>query len=102
MLKKTGGHYPAPLAAIDVVKRGTATTLAEGLTLEARAFGELSVTDVSRALVSVFFATQEIKKDTGVPEGTRAARSASSACWARASWGRGSRASPPRRAPPCA
>ena len=73
VLAKTGGHYPAPLAAIEVVKRGTATTLAEGLVLEAREFGRLAVTDVSRALVSIFFATQEIKKDSGVPEGTHAA-----------------------------
>jgi hypothetical protein len=53
-----------------VVQKGTATTLAEGLKLEARAFGELAVTDVSRALVTVFFATQDIKKDAGYPEGT--------------------------------
>ena len=72
VLEKTGGHYPAPLAAIEVVREGTATSLAEGLKLEARKFGELSVTPVSRALVSVFFATQEIKKDVGVPEGTEA------------------------------
>jgi 3-hydroxyacyl-CoA dehydrogenase/enoyl-CoA hydratase/3-hydroxybutyryl-CoA epimerase len=70
VLAKTGGHYPAPLAALEVVEQGTATTLAEGLVLEARAFGRLSVTDESRALVSIFFATQDIKKDTGVPEGT--------------------------------
>ena len=31
VIKKTGGHYPAPLEAIDVVRRGTATSLAEGL-----------------------------------------------------------------------
>jgi 3-hydroxyacyl-CoA dehydrogenase/enoyl-CoA hydratase/3-hydroxybutyryl-CoA epimerase len=73
VLGKTGGHYPAPLEAIEVVKQGTATTLAEGLQLEARAFGRLAVSDVSRQLVSVFFATQEIKKDAGFPEGTRAA-----------------------------
>jgi len=73
VLKKTGGHYPAPLKAIDVVRRGTATSLAEGLKLEAKAFGRLSVGEVSRALVSVFFATQEIKKDAGYPEGTRGA-----------------------------
>jgi len=72
VLAKTGGHYPAPLEAIDVVRRGTATSLAEGLQLEAKAFGKLAVTDVSRALVSVFFATQEIKKDAGYPEGTPA------------------------------
>ena len=65
-MEKTGGHYPAPLAAIDVVKRGTATTLGRrARSIEARAFGELAVTDESRALVSVFFATQEIKKDAG-------------------------------------
>ncbi len=73
VVEKTGGHYPAPLAALEVVKQGTTTTLAEGLALEAREFGRLSVTDVSRALVSIFFATQEIKKDTGVLEGTLAA-----------------------------
>ncbi len=73
VLAKTGGHYPAPLAAIEVVKHGTAATLADGLALEAREFGRLSVTDESRALVSLFFATQEIKKDTGVPEGTQSA-----------------------------
>jgi 3-hydroxyacyl-CoA dehydrogenase / enoyl-CoA hydratase / 3-hydroxybutyryl-CoA epimerase len=70
VMAKTGGHYPAPLAALDVVERGTAASLAEGLALEAREFGRLSVTDESRALVSIFFATQDIKKDTGVPEGT--------------------------------
>jgi 3-hydroxyacyl-CoA dehydrogenase/enoyl-CoA hydratase/3-hydroxybutyryl-CoA epimerase len=73
VLKKTGGHYPAPLEAIEVVRKGTATTLAEGLKLEAAAFGRLATTEVSRNLVSVFFATQEIKKDAGYPEGTRAA-----------------------------
>ena len=70
--EKTHGHYPAPLAAIDVVEKGTATSLEKGLELEAKAFGELSVSPVSRALVSVFFATQEIKKDAGYPEGTEA------------------------------
>ena len=70
VLKKTGGHYPAPLAAIDVVRRSTATSLEEGLKIEAEAFGRLSVSDVSRALVSVFFATQEIKKSAGFPPDT--------------------------------
>jgi 3-hydroxyacyl-CoA dehydrogenase/enoyl-CoA hydratase/3-hydroxybutyryl-CoA epimerase len=72
VLEKTGGHYPAPLRALDAVQRGTATSQAEGLKIEARHFGELSVSDVSRALVSVFFATQDIKKDAGYPEGTQA------------------------------
>ena len=73
VLKKTGGHYPAPLEAIEVVRHGTATTLAEGLKLESAAFGRLAVTEASRNLVSVFLATQEIKKDAGYPEGTHSA-----------------------------
>jgi 3-hydroxyacyl-CoA dehydrogenase/enoyl-CoA hydratase/3-hydroxybutyryl-CoA epimerase len=72
VLQKTGGHYPAPLEALALVKEGTARSLEEGLKLEARAFGRLAIGDVSRNLVSVFFATQEIKKDAGYPEGTRA------------------------------
>ena len=71
-LEKSGGHYPAPLAAIDAVEEGTASSLERGLEIEARHFGALAVSDVSRALVSVFLATQEIKKDAGYPEGTEA------------------------------
>ncbi len=70
---KTDGHYPAPLEAIEVVRRGTASPMAEGLRLEAAALGRLAVTEVSRNLVSLFFATREIKKDAGYPEGTREA-----------------------------
>jgi 3-hydroxyacyl-CoA dehydrogenase / enoyl-CoA hydratase / 3-hydroxybutyryl-CoA epimerase len=70
---KTGGHYPAPPEAVELVRRGTATTLAQGLKLEAAAFGRLAAGDVSRRLVSVFFATRDVKKDAGYPEGTPAA-----------------------------
>ncbi|MET0555143.1 MAG: fatty acid oxidation complex subunit alpha FadJ [Vicinamibacteria bacterium] len=69
---KGGGHYPAPLAAVDAVGQGAKAGQASGLKVESRHFGELAVSDVSRALVSVFFATQEIKKDAGYPEGTDA------------------------------
>jgi 3-hydroxyacyl-CoA dehydrogenase/enoyl-CoA hydratase/3-hydroxybutyryl-CoA epimerase len=68
VMAKTGGHYPAPLRAIEVIRDGTAATLAEGLELEKQAFGELLVGDVSRALVNVFFATQDIKKAVPLPE----------------------------------
>ncbi len=70
VLEKTLGLYPAPLQAIDVIEAGTAATLAEGLEREAKAFGTLAVSPQSRALVSLFFATQGIKKDAGYPEGT--------------------------------
>lgn len=72
VLEKSGGHYPAPLLALEAVMSGTRLPLRDGLALEARLFGELSVTPASRALVSIFFATQDVKKDTGVPDGTEA------------------------------
>src|SRR2546426_12557662 len=41
--------------------------MAEGLKREARLFGQLAVTDVSRKLVQIFFATTQLKKDFGLP-----------------------------------
>jgi len=68
VMAKTGGHYPAPLRALEVVQAGTATSLRAGLEIEKKAFGELLVGDVSRALVNVFFASQDIKKSVPLPE----------------------------------
>jgi len=68
VMTKTGGHYPAPLRAIEVIKDGTATSLQAGLEIEKQAFGELLVGEVSRALVNVFFATQDIKKAVPLPD----------------------------------
>ncbi len=66
VLKKTGGNYPAPLAALDTVAYGLRRGIERGLEYEARRFGELAVSDVSRKLVQIFFATTELKKDPGV------------------------------------
>jgi 3-hydroxyacyl-CoA dehydrogenase/enoyl-CoA hydratase/3-hydroxybutyryl-CoA epimerase len=66
-LRQTGGHYPAPLAALDAVRVGLTGSLKQGLAYEATEFGRLAVTDVSRRLVEVFFATTALKKDPGVP-----------------------------------
>lgn len=72
VIKKTGGRYPAPLAAIDVVRTSLEDGMAAGLDAEAKAFGELAVSPVSRQLVGIFFATTALKKDDGVPPGTPA------------------------------
>lgn len=72
--KRTGGHYPAPPRAIDVVRTSLEHGMTRGLEAEAQAFGELAMTDVSRRLVEVFFATTELKKDDGVPAGYGRAR----------------------------
>jgi len=65
--KQTAGHYPAPLAALDVIRYSLASGQVLGLPYEAERFGEMAMTDVSRRLVEVFFATTALKKDPGVP-----------------------------------
>jgi 3-hydroxyacyl-CoA dehydrogenase/enoyl-CoA hydratase/3-hydroxybutyryl-CoA epimerase len=74
LLRKTGGNYPAPLAALDAVRTGLEAGLVPGLRREARHFGELAVGDVSRNLVRIFFATTALKKDDGVAPGTATPR----------------------------
>jgi 3-hydroxyacyl-CoA dehydrogenase/enoyl-CoA hydratase/3-hydroxybutyryl-CoA epimerase len=66
VLERTGGHYPAPLAALEAVEYGLKHGMTEGLKREAQLFGQLAVTDVSRKLVQIFFATNQLKKDPGV------------------------------------
>lgn len=64
--KQTRGNYPAPLAAIDAIAVGYDQGIAAGYREEARLFGEMAMTDVSRQLISVFFATNALKKDDGL------------------------------------
>src|SRR5947209_10352625 len=68
VLKQTGGNYPAPLAALEAVEYGLRHGMVEGLKREAQLFGRLAVTDVSRKLVQIFFATTQLKKDYGVAD----------------------------------
>jgi 3-hydroxyacyl-CoA dehydrogenase/enoyl-CoA hydratase/3-hydroxybutyryl-CoA epimerase len=65
LLEKTHGNYPAAERILEVVKVGLAKGLAAGLEAEARAFGELVVSEEARALMHVFFASTELKKDRG-------------------------------------
>ncbi len=71
---KTGGNYPAPLRAIDVVRISLEHGMTRGLEAESQAFGELAMGEVSRRLVEIFYATSELKKDDGVPAGSGRAR----------------------------
>ena len=66
VLAKTHGHYPAPLAAIAAVQAGYDKGSATGYQEEARAFGEMTVSEISRELVFLFFATTALRKDSGV------------------------------------
>ncbi|MBI2389912.1 MAG: fatty acid oxidation complex subunit alpha FadJ [Deltaproteobacteria bacterium] len=64
--KKTKGHYPAAFAIIDVLETFGGRGFDASADVEARAFGELVVSETARQLMGIFFATQELKKDTGV------------------------------------
>jgi 3-hydroxyacyl-CoA dehydrogenase/enoyl-CoA hydratase/3-hydroxybutyryl-CoA epimerase len=72
LLKKTGGNYPAPLAALDAVRIGLEDGMAAGLAEERKRFAQLAAGDVSRKLVGIFFASNALKKDDGLPAGVTA------------------------------
>ena len=65
VLERTGGHYPAPLAALAVIEHGLRHGVEAGFDMEAAQFAELAVGAVSRNLVRMFFATTALKKDLG-------------------------------------
>lgn len=64
-LSKTQGNYPAALKILDVIKTGVDNGMQAGLAAEAKAFGELCMTEESAALRSLFFATTQMKKESG-------------------------------------
>jgi 3-hydroxyacyl-CoA dehydrogenase/enoyl-CoA hydratase/3-hydroxybutyryl-CoA epimerase len=66
-LKKSRGNYPALLAALDAVAAGYHGAPEQGFAEEARLFGEMAASAVSKELIFLFFATTSLKKDSGVP-----------------------------------
>ena len=66
--KQTRGNYPAQDLIIDVVKAGLEDGFEAGLAAEARAFGRLLTTAEAANLMSLFFATTALKKDSGVDD----------------------------------
>ncbi|MCM2321792.1 MAG: 3-hydroxyacyl-CoA dehydrogenase NAD-binding domain-containing protein [Oligoflexia bacterium] len=80
VLSKTRGKYPAPLEALKVLRgtfagfgpklRGEARDRA--LRLEAKAFGRLAATEVSRNLIRIYTLTEGVKKSKGLPAGVAA------------------------------
>jgi len=65
VMKKTHGHYPAPLRALKVIKKGYGKSLKVGLEAEAKALGDLLVTDESKSLVKVYYMMEGVKKQNG-------------------------------------
>ncbi len=68
LLKKTRGNYPAPERALEVIRIGVQEGLDAGYAAEADRFGHLVVSPEAQALMSIFFATQELKKDNGTDD----------------------------------
>jgi 3-hydroxyacyl-CoA dehydrogenase/enoyl-CoA hydratase/3-hydroxybutyryl-CoA epimerase len=64
-LAKTLGNYPAPMYIIDCIEAGTNDSR-KGYAAEARLFGQLVMTPESKQLREIFFATTDMKKESGV------------------------------------
>ncbi|MFH0909835.1 MAG: 3-hydroxyacyl-CoA dehydrogenase NAD-binding domain-containing protein [bacterium] len=61
-LKKTGGHYPAIPAALDVMANGLRTSIQGSLDLETKAIVALSKTPACRSLIGIFGLQERAKK----------------------------------------
>jgi 3-hydroxyacyl-CoA dehydrogenase/enoyl-CoA hydratase/3-hydroxybutyryl-CoA epimerase len=73
VLKKTKGFYPAPLKALEVIKRTYARDINRGFLIESEAFSELALTDVSKNLIKVFYLNEEFKKFSWVGDNIKPA-----------------------------
>ena len=72
VMKKTGGHYPAPLRILDVLDGNLSKSVEESLAAEADAAAELLVSPVCKNLVHVFHMREAARKGTGLPPGVEA------------------------------
>jgi 3-hydroxyacyl-CoA dehydrogenase/enoyl-CoA hydratase/3-hydroxybutyryl-CoA epimerase len=85
VLAQTKGHYPALLAAIEILRRGRRSEK-RSFELEAEKLRELLPGTVAKSLVHLFFLNEQAKKDSGVsrkavePAGLRAARDVFEQC----------------------
>jgi 3-hydroxyacyl-CoA dehydrogenase/enoyl-CoA hydratase/3-hydroxybutyryl-CoA epimerase/enoyl-CoA isomerase len=62
VIAQAGKHYPAPLAAIDVIEKASALGFSEALKIESAAFIEMTQTPVALALTGIFISDQMIVK----------------------------------------
>ncbi len=63
--RKTGGHYPAPLEAIEVVHEGMKEPLGPALGIEADAFARLVASPVAKNLMGLFFMKNDVEGRAG-------------------------------------
>lgn len=63
VMTQTKGLYPAPLKIIEVVKTGSEQGSDAGYLIESQKFGELAMTNESRALIGLYHGQVECKKN---------------------------------------
>ncbi len=76
LVKKTRGHYPAVLKALEVMTDGISKSIEKSLELEVEAVLKLAATDACRNLVRVFFLQERAKKLAIAPVPSPAAQGA--------------------------
>src|SRR5258706_4287353 len=64
--QETKGHYPAPIAALEVMLEAAKVDIDAACQMEAEGMAKLFGSPVNRALLNVFFLSDRNKKDTGV------------------------------------
>ena len=68
VMKKTQGNYPAPLEVLELYENTHRKTENEALEMEAKAFAKLSISPISKNLISLFFTSEALKKEQGTDE----------------------------------
>ena len=70
VMKKTKGHYPAPLEVIKHFKKIIHMDFTESLEAETESFARLALTKESKKLIRLFFTSEALKHESGVETAT--------------------------------
>lgn len=72
ILKRSKGHYPAPLLILKLIQKTYSSSLKKGLKKEAESFAQLAPGKISKNLIRLFYINEALKKDAGEKEKTQA------------------------------
>ncbi|MBI4585600.1 MAG: enoyl-CoA hydratase/isomerase family protein [Planctomycetes bacterium] len=72
--KRTGGHYPAPVKALQAVFEGIRKPLEDGLRLEADLVGGLIASPVSKNLIDIFQDSERLRRGKSAAPASAAAK----------------------------
>jgi 3-hydroxyacyl-CoA dehydrogenase/enoyl-CoA hydratase/carnithine racemase len=100
--QQTKGHYPAPLAALEVMLGAAGLDVDSACHAEAEEFAKLFGSPVNRSLLNVFFLNDRNKKSTSMPAGAKPRKIASAGVVGAGVMGQGIAAASVRRGIPVA